>query len=347
MSKKQDIEILSFEAALERVHDYGDSFNVLLGNGFSRAYNDNIFSYRSLFESADFSKLSNESQKAFDVLQTTDFEKVLRSLDSSSKLLKLYAPKEKKLIQNILKDLEDIRDLLAKTIAKRHPPRSTAIEHNCYLCCRKFLHHFDKIYTLNYDLLLYWALMQEDEECAIPCDDGFRTPDSGPSEFVTWEAENVLNQNIYYLHGALHIYDAGHEIRKYTWCNTGESLINQIKDALNDGMYPLVVTEGSYEQKLEKIHKSDFLGKAYRSFAITKKPLFIYGHSMSESDKHIIKLIEKGKINCLMIGLYGKPDEPNNRKIRQVANLMQSRRGSPRLDVYYYDAKSVNLWREI
>src|SRR2546423_14725483 len=131
-------------------------------------------------------------------------------------------------------------------------PRDISAE--SYAACKTFLAHFNRIYTLNYDLLLYWAFMQDEIEPSLSCDDGFRTPDDGPADYVTWEPDNAYDQQkIYYMHGALHIFDAGAEIQKYTWRNTGIRLVEQIRNALQRNLYPLFVAEGESLQKLARI----------------------------------------------------------------------------------------------
>ena len=53
--------------------------HLLLGNGFSIACRPDLFRYDKLFDRADFSKLSR-ARKAFDRLNTTNFEAVIRAL---------------------------------------------------------------------------------------------------------------------------------------------------------------------------------------------------------------------------------------------------------------------------
>ena len=84
---------------------------------------------------------------------------------------------------------------------------------------------------MNYDLLLYWALMHEeddpDELIALNHDDGFRKDQEDyDAPYVEWQGEGAAHgQNIHYLHGALHLFDAGYHLQKYTWVNTGKALV--------------------------------------------------------------------------------------------------------------------------
>jgi hypothetical protein len=216
-----------------------------------------------------------------------------------------------------------------------------------YSHARRFLAHFDRIYTLSYDLLLYWALMQKGIQPEVALDDGFRTPDDGRTEYVTWDVERADAQSVFYLHGALHVFDAGHEIKKYTWINTGIPLIDQIRDALGRNLYPLFVSEGESRQKLSKIKHSDFLSRAYRSFSKIGGSLFVYGHSMAPNDDHILRLIQKNSCSQVFVGLYGDPGCGTNRTIRERSCGIAKERPKARpLEVRFYDAASARVWRD-
>lgn len=120
---------------------------------------------------------------------------------------------------------------------------------------------------------------------------------------------------MWFLHGALHVFDSGVEIQKYTWKNTGVRLIDQIRDALNRGLFPLFVSEGTSDEKYERIRHNDYLAKAYRSFSEIQGALFIFGHSLAENDAHYLRRIERGKISQAYVGLYGDADTDANKQI--------------------------------
>ena len=215
------VKILTFDEALAQSDD--GKRHVLLGNGFSRACRNDLFAYDALFVQAK-DKLSPSAKKAFDALGTTDFEAVMRALKQAVDLVRVYAPQSPKLAEKLAADAEKLRDVLAQAIASSHPDRPNSISDDEFTACRTFLSHFNNgsVYTLNYDLLLYWALMHSDaDDLAINCNDEFHQPEDSPEDYVVWEVGDVGGQNVFYLHGALHIFDAGAEVQKYTWCNTG------------------------------------------------------------------------------------------------------------------------------
>ena len=231
--------LVTFEKALASVQ--GKTPHLLMGNGFSRACKDDIFSYESLFTRADFSDIPL-AEKAFSALDTTDFEVVLSTLQKAAQLISVYAEEYPELAELFAHDAEKLKDVLVEAIAQNHPEHPFEIPAEQYARCKKFLSHFDRKFTVNYDLLLYWTVMRSEITPNVPCDDGFRKPDGGEAQYVSWEPENTHHQNLYYLHGALHVFDSQHEVQKYTWAGTGVRLIEQVRDALDKGLYPLDVT---------------------------------------------------------------------------------------------------------
>jgi len=335
-------EILHFDQALDAA---GRQPHLLLGNGFGLAWRDDIFSYGSLFERADFRNLSPNARAAFDALETTDFEIVMRALIQASALVSLYEPERPDLAEALRNDAAGLREVLVTAIAQNHPERPADVTHEQYAACRTFLSRFRTVYTLNYDLLLYWTIMQNEIEPPVSSDDGFRTPDSGEAEYVTWEVEKTDQQNVFYLHGALHLFDAGSTLQKYTWINTGIPLIEQIRDALERGLYPLFVAEGESDRKLARIKHSDYLSRGYRSFSKIGGPLFIFGHALASNDDHLIRLVEINRVSDLFISVYGDPSsETNEAIIAKGQDLAERRRGRVDLRVHFFAAESARVW---
>jgi hypothetical protein len=335
-------EVITFQQALEQA---AHQKHVLLGNGFSRACRDDIFSYDALFDQANFDGLSPAARSAFEILDTTDFEVVIRALKQAARLATIYLENDPSFAERLTEDAAGLRELLARTIAASHPGRPADIQDQKYAACRAFLRNFENIYTVNYDLLLYWALMQREMPPSIDFDDGFRAPDDGPAEYVTWDVQKTGEQNVFYLHGGLHIFDAGSELQKFTWCNTGIALVDQIRESLETDRYPLFVAEGTHDSKLDRIQHSGFLNRAYRSFAGIGGSLFIFGLSFGQADEHILRLLDFGKVKQAFISLHGDPSSVGNTRIVQRAELMTTRRSARRpLTVKFFDSNSAVVW---
>ncbi|PXK55927.1 DUF4917 domain-containing protein [Klebsiella variicola] len=337
------MNLLSFEDALLNSSGHGKR-HLLLGNGFSIACRPNIFLYGKLFEQADFSNLSPSIKQVFKELKTEDFEKVISVLSDSEAALRAYTT-DVKLLENLRNDALALRELLVQTLAVSHPGWPGELAESEYQHCKSFLENFEKIYTLNYDLLLYWVCMHNEEGEQPIVDDGFRKPeDNYDASYVTWEPDNNRHQNMWFLHGALHLYDAGYEMRKFTWSNTNIRLIDQVRGALKKNYFPIFVSEGKSTEKLEKIRHNDYLAKALRSFSSITGCLFIYGHSLAENDEHILKKIESGTLRQIYVGIYGDPESVMNMKIIKRAERMSLNRSRKNLEVFFFDAESANVW---
>lgn len=334
----------TFEQAIAEAQRYNKR-HLLLGNGFSIACRPDIFTYGRLYEQADFSKISPTAKSAFEALDTQDFERVIKALRDSALVLKAYggAPA---LVSQLLQDADGLRELLVQTIAESHPAWPGEIDEAEYAACRTFLTLFNSVYTFNYDLLLYWTMMHTREGEAPDSDDGFRAAeDNVDAPYVVWEPGQSHEQNMWFLHGALHVFDSGTEIQKYTWSKTGVRLIDQVRDALSRNYFPIFVSEGTSAEKYERIRHNDYLAKAYRSFEKIQGALFIFGHSLAENDDHYLKCIRKGKIAHLYVGLYGDPRSESNKFIIRRANqISDGRRGRVPLAVTYYDAATAKVW---
>lgn len=352
-------KIVSFQKALEEAEQYNKR-NLLLGNGFSIACVPTIFIYKSLFEQADFSTMP-EVLEAFKNLKTEDFEEVIHALENTGLVLPAYKSMPNT-VAKMKRHAAQIKEILIQTIAKNHPERPSKIPDAKYTACVEFLNNFlnagGAIYSLNYDLLLYWTLMFGLEAKTISAEpnDGFGKnfldEEYGVEDYVVWQGDtNQHGQNIHYLHGALHVFDTDTEIEKFTWSNTGVPLIDQTREALSKDKFPLFVAEGDSNKKLAKIKHSAYLYHSYKSFgermkqgARTSCCLFTYGVSFSANDSHITQKIAKGKCAHLFVSIFGDPDSTANKKIIAAVGELIRHRVGPELKVTYYDASSAEVW---
>ncbi|EUA36317.1 hypothetical protein I549_4317 [Mycobacterium avium subsp. avium 2285 (R)] len=178
---ESDEPLLDFDQALavaEHVYN-APTPALLLGNGFSRAF-DNKFGYETLRKEAALGSLSNGVTKddLFDHAGTNDFETVIHTLERAAQLQKIYDPFGT-LSAKLRADAEVVKRGLVDTLTAIHPPSAAEVESAKYAGARRFLRCFSAIFTLNYDMLLYWAVNQPSSlsTLAPPRDDGFRLRD--------------------------------------------------------------------------------------------------------------------------------------------------------------------------
>lgn len=334
--------------------------HLLLGNGFSIACRADIFHYGSLFGQADFSNVP-EVVAVFDALGTQDFEAAIRALENAAKILPAYVAHGDEAIATMLKHAAALKEILVQTIAGNHPNIPPDIAEERFWACRQFLAPFlsgpkpGQIFTLNYDLLLYWALMHDDmpfdDPIELETNDGFRNDEDDPdADYVVWQGETGAHDaRIHFLHGALHLFDSGAELKKYTWVRTNVPLVDQARAAIAADAYPLFVAEGTSAKKKAKIRHNAYLYQGFKQFTRNmeepKPCMFIFGHSLAENDDHILKRIGKGRLKKLYVGIYGDPLDVVNQTIMQRAQALAGLRHEKwPLEVVFYDAASANVW---
>lgn len=343
-------KIYSFEEALIEARKNSDQklctkgLRLLLGNGFSQAYFGK-FSYKSLFTAIQEQKENERIKKLFNHFGTSNFEAVLSFLKHTQFLSTIYGFPDKE----IKSDYERLRDSLAEAIVKVHPENTNEIPKKNQQACYKFLEKFDEIFTVNYDLLLYWVLLQDP---SLAFGDYFFRDENTPNEFCEYFQDGSKSEkHIFFLHGALHLFLKNGVTTKKVWGNT-VPLIEQIKSEIENGYYPLVVTEGDSDSKLNQIKGNPYLNHGLSSFLLKKGQLFSFGFSFSDQDNHIIDAIVKNMgLNFLWIGIRG--DIKKNSHFLEIAKKMEDGRGKilkgkektkSSLSVYFYDAGNVNLW---
>jgi hypothetical protein len=344
-------KVVTFQAAMDTVAS-ASSRHVLLGNGFSIALKPDIFSYGSLYENADFSRAPH-IPSIFQALGTHDFEVVIRRLQDAATVLEVYEPNLQSLAKKLRSDCAAVKDALVSAVAKRHPDRPYEIAKEQYASCRSFLNRFDHIFTLNYDVLLYWALMQSEvDKLQLSPDDGFRHPEADPRlPYVSWQ--QAQSATVHFLHGALHLFDQETEIIKYTWSKTDRAIVDQIRQALDENKYPLFVAEGTTESKVNRILHSAYLHKGLRSFESccnpSKNAIVVFGHSLADNDTHVLRCISSGAAANLLVGLYGDPKSDVNKLViknaERLISLRKEKRGDKApLRIAFYDAASAKVW---
>ncbi|MGQ3302554.1 DUF4917 family protein [Reyranella sp.] len=334
--------------------------HLLLGNGFSIACRADIFHYGSLYAQADFSNVP-EVQAVFEALGTQDFEAAIRALENAARILPAYVPHGAVAIAKMQEHAAALKEILVQTIAGNHPNIPPDIADEKFWACRRFLANFlagpkaGCVFTLNYDLLLYWTLMHGDmpsgEPIPLTKNDGFGNDEDEPdAEYVVWQGEtNAHSASIMFLHGALHLFDSGKELLKYTWIRKGIPLVEQAREAIARNAYPLFVAEGTSAQKKSKIRHNAYLYQGFKQLTANLQQgrhcVFIYGHSLAANDDHILVRIGRGHFRKLYVGIYGDPDtEDNQRIMKRAQELAAMRHERWPLEVSFYDAASANVW---
>jgi hypothetical protein len=324
--------VLNFQEAIDSL-DEGEKPSILLANGFSQAWDPEIFNYQNLLDAADFGDRDEVIRPLFDEFGTYDFEIISRHLTSTEKILRYYDP-DNALIGLIVADRRILKDALINAISRTHPDLPSEISENQYIAVRAFLSQFKQIFSINYDLLFYWARNKNSLAPAnYTTDDGFR-------KGRQWKGYGT-DQEVHFLHGGLHIYDTGEVIKKHACTEDGDTIIQQVRANLDAGRFPLFVSEPTYQKKRYKVTHNPYLSFCYRKLGDLGGTLFIHGHSMDENDKHIFDQVKSSRVTRVFVSIYG--DEYSEANTRTKANAKAFIEKLDK-DVDFYQAESTPVW---
>lgn len=327
-------------------------FHLLLGNGFSMAYNPGIFSYNALHDFV--TKLEDpDLNTILDAIGSTNFELMMRQLDSFATLLEAFGGNAA-LKSRVEAASAKLKKGLLDAVRSLHPEHVFAVPEEESACCSRFLNIFlssgGKIFSTNYDLLLYWVLLRNGIVNHV---DGFGRELLNPDEIAegeepVWSDELIWGkhrgkQNVFYLHGALPYFDTGVEIVKEEY-DGAHYLLEKISARMESGDYPVFVTAGDGRDKLSQIRHNQYLSWCYDQFAQIEGSVVTFGFNFGPYDEHIIAAVNEAakhgkksfpKLNSIYVGVYSADDHQHIENIkRQFA-----------CKLHVFDAKTADVWR--
>lgn len=319
---------------------------LILGNGASMAVSSS-FSYTNLFGKACNDSILNQTSKnLFETLQTTDFELVMNKLRQAyiiNEVLQLDT-------DNVaLHTYDNIRQSLIKTIKEIHVQYADAIFQIDNI--RKFLEKFKTVISLNYDLLIYWAIMASNDRKPYKMKDCFTNHIDGNLGFE-YDIEKLREPYnggpdptlVFYPHGNWILASNENNDELKIRINNNTNLFDAIGEKWKQKYVPLFVSEGSSEQKLKAIRRSTYLNFVYENVLSHLEPtVIIYGWKLAEQEQHLIKKIfSNNKISNVYISMYlGSNPEPIDEQ-KRIASMLK--RENRTMNIKFFDAASKNCW---
>ncbi|MEK7453678.1 MAG: DUF4917 family protein [Pseudomonadota bacterium] len=318
-------EVIDFEEAMIRTE--GEDRALLIGNGFSAQY----FSYSNLL---DESGLANGTpmRNLFDALGTVDFEAVVRALEGATIVERAYGNNAHS--DELEADAQKVREALVAAVNATHPAHRVELGAK-YTSSAAFLERFSTVFSLNYDLLLYWVNLEK-----RLLSDGFGLGSQDGSFHGPFAEEAYCH--LYNLHGGLHLFDDGTgEVMKAI--DTGDGVIATITSTIaNKGRFPIYVAEGTSVQKMRKINSIAYLRHCYDTLRRNAAAMFVYGHSADENDAHIYRAIFASEAKHVYFGVY-KPEEDKLKILDGILAKYQKTAGSS-AGYTFFDSESAKVW---
>lgn len=319
-------DVSTFQECIEATSDRDRA--LLIGNGFSAEY----FSYSNLLAAAG---LDDESpvRALFNQLETVDFEAVISALEDAIKVETAYGNVGH--AKELGEDAKTVRESLVRAVNATHPGHRDDLDIH-YEGAAEFISQFGSVFTLNYDLLLYWVNLERsilrDGFGKGKSSGGFRGP------FVESAYCEIFN-----IHGGLHLFqDEIGEV--YKALNTGDGVIANITGEIADKeRLPLYVAEGNSTSKLRKINSVEYLRHCYRKLEETEAVVFVYGHSADPNDEHIYRAIFGSKAETVLFGVYKPTEEALRNFDAQLARYQKL--GGKKIDYGFFDSETANVWK--
>jgi hypothetical protein len=339
-----------YQSVIDKLSKRNKPMHLLMGNGFSIAYNHKIFSYNALY---DFINELDDPvlSKLFGIINTKNFEQVMRQLDNFIEIAEAFSA-EKGLTEKLKEANQTLQNSLIDAVSRLHPEHVFEIETEKSKACFSFLNEYlekdGKIFSTNYDLLLYWVLMRNNPDKAI---DGFGRELLNPDEVARGEEQewseliwgkHKEEQNVFYIHGALPFFDTSIEIEKEVY-TSHRYLLENITERMHKQEYPIFVTAGDGNEKLENIMHNKYLTYCYDELCDIQGSLVSFGFNFGEYDGHIIDAINKAakygarsgeKLFSVYIGVYSENDLEH---IKRIENKFKCK-------VNVYNSQKANIW---
>jgi hypothetical protein len=277
---------------------------LLLGNGFS-VLNNPTFNYTNLID-----EIKNEYEDEMTTIlndnNNKNIEEILFKIQSSIEICKILTID----VEKIKKVEEKLKKSFIETITKIQPD-SNFFRTESGILFGNQLKKFGNIFTTSYDLNLYYLMVQSKNGLKNHSDNF-----SNDGNYLKFDNENneIHRHHIYYLHGNIMLFSNKDNVYKVRH-SQGQRIVSQIEENLNNNYLPLIITEGNSEHKLNKINGNKYLRFCFKEF-IKLKSLVIFGHSLSEFDKHILDVINDSKKR-----VYYGLNKPTNEKINKVKSL--------------------------
>lgn len=347
---------------------------LLLGNGFNIAAGDylNGLNYLSLIDRIQKKLEENSSLRKFleECINNkrSNLEVFLEYFNMACICIKYFENSNyfqgKNGISSVAEIIEkDIRILKNETLAmiKEIHPNNYEEEKEIFDICSENIGIFDFIFTVNYDLILYWLIMiYNTNRGCCKFRDGMSHRDrdfefdSKKFNLKKWSCVNN-SYNVFYLHGAIHLIedsDSKDTFKVARKAGKSESLRMLIEALLNEfSKYKnLIVFEGSDKEKIFRINHNEYLKEGLMQLSRKCGDLVVYGCSIINddgtlnNDRHIWEAIMRNqKIKNIYIGLYFSDAidfENEEERIRSalIGNYEETR------NIIFFTTKDIDIW---
>lgn len=128
-----------------------------------------------------------------------------------------------------------------------------------------------------------------------------------------FEYKPDINKNLFFLHGAFHLYKDKKSIYKITKMN--EKALYEVIDEIIDNESKELLCIFTNENKIDEINKSPYLKNNLDNLLTLSGSIVIIGSSLDDNDKHIFDCIDKSNLNIIYFASSINGYETDNEKL--------------------------------
>jgi hypothetical protein len=300
---------------------------LLVGNGLSVNVWSS-FSYKRLLEQA---QLDAPARQLFNDFGTTNFEIVLEALWHAERTLVALGRSASR-VTNLYRH---VQDQLMAAIQRVHVPWEV-VPSQALTELASALSAHRMVFTLNYDLLAYWAVMAANQSESF-------------GDFF-WSRQNTFNladcelsptrTGLLYLHGGVHLWQDSSTGYTGKWTRqSGGRLLSSLARAFDNmpNRQPLIVSEGTSAQKMAVIRRSDYLSFARGCLMNDRSNTVIFGASFGAQDTHIVEALAAGPTRRFAISILPSSEA------HDVAAMAHYRSRLPQHKLLFFDSRTHPL----
>lgn len=177
------------------------------------------------------------------------------------------------------------------------------------------------------------SIFEEEERNRLlnKVDDGSRQLNIFGDEYQFVFDTNSKTQNLFFLHGAFHIYKDGKSVKKITQ-QSDKALYERLEEILNNEEQD-VVCVFQQDDKIDAINQNEYLLNCYNKLSGLTGNMVIIGSSLADNDNHVFEQINNSHIDAVYISIMAK-------EIEKISELAKAK--FPSKEVYFFDAESVS-----
>jgi hypothetical protein len=214
---------------------------------------------------------------------------------------------------------------------------------------QKFMGRFKKVLSLNYDLIVYWAMLEGNETRAGRWfkDCWLNGSFDGDWEWLATPYQTAATTLVFYPHGSLLF--ATHPREGEIKISVGASAYNLVERIVSvwadENALPMFVSEGESAQKSASIARHGYLSTVYNDVMTDIGPsVAIYGWGMGENDDHILHRIASREVGRIAVSVYagGQTSDEIDKYCMQLKWRIEKHNTAARVE--FFDSMSPGCW---